>query len=92
MVTMVTRQQLRDLLGDELSDAMLDRMIETGATIYDVASAIEVYEAELRGEAIDRTALSIQAYEVREILDDATAAGRILTDLGSGAKLGERNV
>jgi hypothetical protein len=67
----MTRAQLRDLFGDDVDDGVLDRMVETGATLDDIAAAIDLHDAELRGAAVDRAGLAIRAYEVREILDSA---------------------
>jgi hypothetical protein len=81
MATTVTRAELRDLFGDDLDDAVLDRIVETGATIDDIAQAIDMHDAELRGDGVDRTAHSVRAYEVREILDAASGEDDGLIDL-----------
>lgn len=61
--------EVRELLG-EVDDLTIERVIDTGATIDEVAEALGYFEAEETGEVLGGTPSSSRVIEVRAILDD----------------------
>jgi len=77
-LTPLTREELRDILGDEPEDLFLERIAATGATIDEVSEALNRLEAEESGDELDRTPSSAIVVEVAAILDEAMAPNSAL--------------
>jgi hypothetical protein len=61
--------EVRELLG-EVDDLTIERVIDTGATIDEIAEALGYLEAEEAGEALEGVPVSSRVLEVRAILDE----------------------
>jgi hypothetical protein len=68
-----SHDEVRELLG-EVDDLTIERVIDTGATIDEVAEALGYVEAEEAGEALEVMPLSSRVVEVRAILDELARA------------------
>jgi hypothetical protein len=85
----VSYDELRELLGDQLDDIALERILATGACFEDVAEAVAYFEAETTGERVSDP-ISSRVVEVRAILDDSIDRDDLADDDRAGDSIVSR--